>query len=383
MLPELVDTPEALEALGALAARSRVIALDTESNSLHAWREKVCVVQIELDGRVFLVDTVVLRDLSPLRAAFEDPRILKLLHGADYDVVCLKRDFGFGPRPIFDTMLAAQMLGYEAFGLAAVAERLVGVKLDKSLTKHDWGARPLQAEVIPYLVHDVLHLTRIAALLQGEVATAELQEELELECQRVERLDWSGDDRSDPEAWRKMKGLRDLDTALHGVLRELFQWREQRAEAMDRPPFKILGNAVLLEISQRRPQARRELFGITGLPPRLLERHAHAILGCVQRGLEQPAQALPRPVRRAPFDRLRSALDENLRNWRREVMQASGRNSLVVLPNHVLQRIVADLPQDLEALALIEGLGTRRHERHGAQILAVVHDTRRQEEGSL
>lgn len=380
MQPELVDTPEALAALGALARGAPEIALDTESNSLHAWREKVCVLQLALCGRIFLVDTVVLRDLSPLRAAFEDERITKVLHGADYDVVCLKRDFGFGPAPIFDTMLAAQMLGHEAFGLAAVVERFTGVRLDKAHTKHDWGARPLLPQVIPYLVDDVLHLAEVAANLRAEIENAGIAEEIALEFRRVEQLAWGGDNRMDPEAWRRVKGLRHLDPANHGIMRELFQWREERAEAMDRPAFKIMGNDVLFAISERRPQARRELCGISGLPPRLLERHGHALLCCVQRGLVHPAEAAPRPPRRTVFDHLRAACDDALRNWRREIVQATGVNPLVVLPNHVLQRIAEERPEDAAALAGIAGLGVHRHERHAAQILAVLQAAQREVE---
>jgi ribonuclease D len=367
-----IETPGGLAELAERLARAPWLAIDTESNSLHAWREKVCVLQIASPEGVALVDTVVLRDLSILRSVFEDERILKYLHGADYDVVCLKRDFGFGPKRIFDTMLASQMLGFESFGLAAMADSLLGVTIDKAYTRHDWGARPIAAAVQPYLVNDVLHLPRLAERLMQLVSERGIQEEVEIECQRVEALQWSGQARDEREGWRQMKGVRDLDAVGQGVIRELFAWREGRAEAMDRPAFKVLGNDALLEIARRLPRARRELYGVIGLNERMLERHGSGLLQCVQRGVEAPADPPPRRPRRTEEDYRREETGEALRQWRRGVVQQSGAPSLVVLPNHVLERLATQRPQSLEELALIPSLGAQRRRLYGPALLEVL-----------
>ncbi len=372
MQAPLIDTPADLADLAQRLEDVPWLAIDTESNSLHAWREKVCVLQIALPDGIFLVDTVALRDLSLLRDAFENPRTIKYLHGADYDVVCLKRDFGFGPCNIFDTMLASQMLGFESFGLAAMSATLLGVMLDKSHTRFDWGARPLPEAVVPYLVNDVLHLPELGERLRGLVLERGIEEEVGIECRRVEALQWSGQARDDREGWRQMKGVRDLGPVEQGVMRELFFWREARAEAMDRPSFKVLGNDVLHELARRLPRARREISGIPGLNERVLERHAHALLQCVARGVENPAEPLPRRPRRTEEDHLREEASEALRQWRRGVLQATGTPSLVVLPNHVLERLAAERPQTFADLAAIATLGTRRIQAHGRALIEVL-----------
>lgn len=372
MQAPLIHTAAGLADLAGRMADAPWLAVDTESNSLHAWREKVCVLQVAVPDGIFLVDTVVLRDLAVLRPAFENPDTIKYLHGADYDVVCLKRDFGFGPCNIFDTMLASQMLGFESFGLAAMSATLLGVTLDKSHTRFDWGARPLPEAVLPYLVNDVLHLPELGERLRALVLERDIGEELGIECRRVEALQWSGQARDDSEGWRQMKGVRDLGPVEQGVIRELFFWREARAEAMDRPSFKVLGNDVLHELARRLPRARRELFGIAGLNERLLERHAHALLQCVARGVDKPAEPLPRRPRRTEEDYRREEAGEALRQWRRGVLQESGAPSLVVLPNHVLERLAAERPQTLSDLAAIETLGAHRMQRHGKAMLDVL-----------
>lgn len=372
MQAPLIDTQAGLADLAERMVGAPWMAIDTESNSLHAWREKVCVLQVALPAGVFLVDTVVLRDLAALQSAFEDQRSIKFLHGADYDVVCLKRDFGFGPANIFDTMLASQMLGFESFGLAAMSDALLGVKLDKSMTRHDWGLRPLTDAVLPYLVNDVLHLPELGEQLRNLVMERGIEEEVGIECRRVEALQWSGQARDERDGWRQMKGVRDLGPVEQGVIRELFFWREGRAEAMDRPSFKVLGNDVLHEIARRLPRARRELCGIHGLNERLLERHGSALLQCVARGVDHPAEPPPRRPRRTEEDYTREEAGEALRQWRRGVLQGCGMPSLLVLPNHVLERLAAERPQSMEALSSIPTLGARRAQLHGKALLEVL-----------
>jgi len=363
----LIEVAEALD-------RADRIALDTESNSLHVYRENVCFIQIRVGPQVFLIDTLAVTDLEPLRAALTDPDKLKLLHGADYDIVCIKRDFNIGLFPIFDTMISAQMLGYEQLGLAALVERHFGATLDKTLTRHDWGARPLEQRYVPYLVDDVVYLEELHDILDAALEQRDFQEEAEIEFDRVSEQEWSGSQEVDPERFRKIKGSRDLDRAGLSILREMYLLRDRVAKDANVPPFRVLGNEQLLNVAHRRPRNLRDLKAIRGFTDRVLRKMGTRVIDSVRFGIDNAENISPRPPRRERPPETQVAIDEGLRQWRRGVCQKTDLPSVIVLPNHVIERIAIERPADLKSLAGIETLGDKRLKRYGTAILKVVAD---------
>ena len=351
------------------------IAIDTESNSLHVYKERVCFVQIAAVGRVFLIDTVAIRDLEPLTEPLADPESLKLLHGADYDVVCLRRDFGFDLTPLFDTMIAAQMLGYEQLGLAALVERHFGAILDKSMTRHDWGRRPLEERYVPYLIDDVVYLEGLHDILSADLEDADFVEESEIEFERVSSLQWGGAEEADPTRFRKIKGARSLDQVGLSILKEMYLLRDRVARKADVPPFRVLGNEQLLTVATRRPKSLRDLRRIRGFTDRVLRRIGDDALQAVRDGIhkkdEIPLRAKPRGDRPPEEQRM---VDEGIRQWRRGEIKKRDVPSVVILPNHVLERIAHARPSTLEALAEIDGLGEKRLRRYGETLLEIVRD---------
>lgn len=338
------------------------------------YRENVCFVQLCVGDEVFLIDTLAVRDLSPLRPALTDPGILKLLHGADYDVVCIKRDFDIGLFPIFDTMISAQMLGYEQLGLAALVERHFGAHLDKTLTRHDWGRRPLDTDYIPYLVDDVIYLEGLHDILGAALEDADLVEEAEIEFDRVSAQEWSGSDDVDPDRFRRIKGARDLDHTGISILSEMYLLRDRLAKEANVPPFRVLGNEQLLNVAKRRPRNLRDLKHIRGFTDRVLRKIGPDVIEAVKFGTENRDNIPKRAPRKPRPPEEQVAIEEGLRQWRRGVCEELDVPSVVVLPNHVIERVARERPTNRTELADIEGLGEKRLDRYGEDILAIVED---------
>ena len=368
-----VRTPEDLADLARSIAGCGVIGLDTESDSLYHHFDKVCLVQVATDrGEAFLVDTLVVRDLAPLAPTLADPAVVKVLHGADYDVATLKRDFRFSFASIFDTMIAARLLGRPGIGLAAVARDELGVTLDKGNQKDDWSRRPLSPQQEAYALADVRHLVELRARLEAKLSACGRLDWLREECGAVAELEPMAR-RRDPDAWLGIKGARRLAPRPRAVLRELHAWRERRAEETDTPAFKILGNEALLKLATLRPRGSADLRAVSGVLPRL-QRQADALLAAVRRGEEVPEAALPvvprtpRPV--VPDEVLRRV--DRLKGWRARKAAELQLEASVVLPQRLIDRLAEASPRDRTELSSIEGLRRWRAEAFGADLLAAV-----------
>jgi len=273
--PTLVADAAALERLVERLARESLVALDTESNSFHAYFERVCLLQVSVPGEDFVVDplAVDVRPLGPLLAAGREV----VLHGADYDVRCLKRQYGWSLGRVFDTMVAARRLGSRELGLAALVHAHFGVRLSKEFQRADWGRRPLPQDQLRYAALDTHYLLPLHGSLAGELRARGLAD---LAARDFDRLAASEAHARvfDPEGWRRLRGARALDAASAAALRQLWLLREDRARTLDRPPFKVLGEDAMVEIARRRPATREALSRIPGVTPRVLERMGEAIL---------------------------------------------------------------------------------------------------------
>ena len=219
------------------------VAVDTEADSLHCYREKLCLLQISLTARDYIVDPLANVGLAPLSAALERKEIV--LHGADFDLRLLRRGLNFAARRIFDTVIAARLLGIRDFSLAALIKRHFDVDLGKGSQKANWARRPLSDRMLEYAMNDTHYLLPLADRLESQLREHDRLDWLRQSCQRaieqaaVERV------RDEDELWR-IRGSASLSGRAAAVLRALWQWREKEAEAADRPPFHILQNDELL-----------------------------------------------------------------------------------------------------------------------------------------
>jgi ribonuclease D len=265
MCREISWVAETDELLSRLAGVGRgPLAVDTEADSMHHYPEKVCLVQLSFAEVDLLVDPLAGVDLTALQPLLLDSGLRKIMHGADYDVRMLHRDFGLEVRGLFDTMLAARLTGETAFGLAALMQKHLGIALDKKYQRADWSLRPLPSDMKSYAVMDTRHLESLAGLLQAELERLGRAEWAAEEFGRLENVRWR--ETAGEDAYRRVKGSGLLNRRGLGCLRELVVMREKAARKADRPPFKILSNDLLIEIAKEMPQSVRELAAIPRLP---------------------------------------------------------------------------------------------------------------------
>ncbi len=371
--PLLVADARSLSRLVDELAGHPVIAVDTESNSLHAYRERVCLIQFSTRDTDYIVDPIKLADLSPLGSLFANPAQQKIFHAAEYDIICLRRDYGFEFMNLFDTMSAARTLGWPQVGLAAILETQFGVKMDKKHQRADWKRRPLTPDQLDYARLDTHYLPALRVKqLETLTATGWLAE-AEEEFERLARL------RADPDAprpdpatafWR-VKGARDLAPTQAAVLRPLYAYREQQAERQDRPPFKVMGEAVLLELARRAPRTAEELRAVPGLSPEQQRRYGQGLLQAIQAGLEAPPQRY-QPPQSEPEDVVERY--DRLHAWRKAKARARGVESDVILPRTVLWELARRPARTPDDLAAVTDFGPWRREAYGKEILALLGD---------
>ena len=273
------------------------LALDSEADSLHHYREKVCLIQLSFADVDLLVDPLSGADPAVLGRTLLDPARRKLLHGADYDLRILNRDYGLEFRGLFDTMIAARLVGERKFGLAALLAEHFDVELDKSLQRADWSRRPLPPAMAAYAAMDTRYLAPLAGALEARLdelgRTAWADEEFEI----LEGVRWT--EKPNEEAFRRIKRSGSLDRRGLAVLRELVRLREGLARGADRPPFKVMSNDLLLAIARNRPTDRKQLDSLLPQKGGRVRRWSDDLLAGVDRAMTMPESALPARRRRS------------------------------------------------------------------------------------
>jgi len=364
-----IATPSRLEKMAVDLSQHNRLAVDTESNSLHAYKERVCLIQFSTGEKDYLVDPLALEDLSLLGPIFANPQIEKIFHAAEYDLICLKRDYHFQFANLFDTMLAGRILGRNEVGLASMLEAEFGVHLDKRFQRANWARRPLPPDWQAYARLDTHYLLALRDRLQAELVAHDrwelAHEDFIRMCQTITP---NGGHNSGNPCWR-ISGSRDLSTQEASVLSELCAFREEQARLSDVPPFKILNNETLLSLAMQQPETFEELEKVRGLGAWFLKRHGARILDTIRRGrASRPIQppSLPRP-KEDYINRL-----EALRIWRKQAAEEMGVPSDVVLPRDLMEQIAQVNPRQRDDLdTLMQNLPWRL-KRFGSAILSVL-----------
>jgi ribonuclease D len=273
LVPRVVDSPWA--------------AIDTEADSLHAYPEKLCLLQISTTHGDELIDTLAGLDLSSLLKAFHDHELI--LHGADYDLRLLKRTYDFQPDRLFDTMIAARLLGETQFGLGNLVQKFLNIALEKGPQKMNWAQRPLTPRMEAYARNDTHYLKPLSELLRRELKARGRLAWLQQCCTQLIR-DCAVVRPPDPDAWR-LKGSDRLSDRGRAILREIWQWREKEAVAANRPPFFVLSHDDIVLIAM---QAAHTPLTDLRLPARFSARRSDALLDAIDRGLRVPESQLPK-----------------------------------------------------------------------------------------
>jgi ribonuclease D len=296
-----IDTRQAADDFLADISGVREIAVDTEGASFHRFIDRIYLLQITTRERSAIIDPLPIGMPEALGDILQDPDVEVVFHDADYDLRLLHQDYGWHVNRIFDTRIAAQLLGIKAFGLAALLEQFFGVKLDKKHQRADWSLRPLTQGMLDYAAQDTRHLLDLRDELKVKLEKLGRWEWAREEFDRLEGTKWDDDDSS--LAFLRIKGARDLSRRELALLRELVPWRDSFAKEVDRATFRVMGNEVLLEIARTAPRTVRELSTLKGMPRGILDRGAHAILDAVERGLAVADEHLPKFPRSPRWER--------------------------------------------------------------------------------
>ena len=367
----LVTRPNDLRDLADRLMVQPMIAVDTESNSLFAYRERVCLVQFSTRQADYLVDPIAINDLSPLGPVFANQEVEKIFHAAEYDILCLKRDYGFEFNHLFDTMVASRILGRESFGLGDLLLSEFGIQHDKRCQRANWGQRPLPADLIDYARLDTHYLFSLRERLQSELETLQLLALADEDFNRLANLEGNGrSGENKPAEWWQMRGVNELDSRQAAILQEVCSYREDMARASDRPLFKVINDRTLIDIALSAPKTLGELGQIPGMSKGQVHRHGNQLLQAVRRGLRgQPAvhRRPPRP-NEAYLERL-----ERLRRWRKETAATRVVLSDVILPKDLMETLALQAPANLNELAEVMKSVPWRLEQFGPQILEVIN----------
>lgn len=371
--PLVVTTQTGLdEMLARLAAEPR-IAIDTEANSLYAYYEKVCLIQFSIPAQDYILDTVTFRGIEPLGALLADPAIELVFHAAEYDILSLKRDFNFTFTRLFDTMVAARILGWKHVGLGSILEEQFGAKLDKRFQRADWGKRPLTPELIEYARDDTHYLLRLAEIQHSQLERAGRLDEAHAEFERLTRVAWS-EREFDPNRYATLEGARELDPVSSGALRELYALRESIAQKQDRPPFKVLANAALVRLAHTQPRTLAELAALPGIGEWFTRRHGRQALSAIARGRAHPQKRPPRPPRGvSPLsDDAARERYSRLKEWRKARAEARGVEPDVIVSNDALVQVARANPASLDVLLTLDALGEWKAREYGEELLQVL-----------
>jgi ribonuclease D len=298
---DYVDTAADVERLTAEIAGATEIALDTEGASFHRFVDRVYLLQLSTRTRHAVIDPLAVGTPTALGSMLESKDVEVVFHDADYDLRLLQQDYGWHVNNIFDTRIAAQLLGYTAFGLAALLERFFDVKLDKKHQRADWSMRPLTADMLDYAAQDTRYLLQLKDVMSAELVRIGRMEWAREEFALLEGTRWS--DEEPGMGFLKLKGARDLNRRELAVLRELVPWRDAVSKQLDRATFRVLGNEQLLDIARLQPSTRDALSKVKGMPRGILEQRGQELLDAVKRALAVPESELPRFPRAARWDR--------------------------------------------------------------------------------
>jgi ribonuclease D len=364
-------------------SKQRLIALDTESDSLFRYFAKVCLIQITTfaeptlsdPARVldYLVDPLRIEDIRPLQLLLADAHVEKVMHAAENDILVLQRSFAFTVQNVFDTQLAARVLGWKRLGLASILEEQFGVVTDKRMQRTDWGKRPLTPQQIAYAQMDTHYLPALRTMLMEQLQAKNRWEEAQDAFTQLNRL--ASEDRGESErTFWSMKGIREVPRTNISVLATLWAWREKEAQIQDRPPFKIMGDEILVQIAQQTPRKLHDLQGISGLSPLLRSRYGEALVTAVREGIQQPAPTPPPPSYRPEqqLDERAAYHYERLRQWRTRIATAREVTPDMVFTNEALAELARRRPQSEAELSMLAVVTPWKAQTYGAELLTLL-----------
>ncbi len=349
-----LDSQREFDAFLKRIGKEPLLAVDTEAASFHRFVDRIYLIQVSTRSDTAIIDPLTVPDVVGLGSIIADPKVEAVFHDADYDLRILDRDYGFHARGLFDTRVAAQLLGEPAVGLAALLEKYVGVTLDKKYQRADWSRRPLPPEMLEYAATDTRYLLTLRERLRERLTALGRLAWAEEEFARLEGVRWTPPE-SNGAGFLRLKGARALDRRALAVLRELVAWREAIAADLDRASFRVVSNEVLVALATDPPRSVEALHRTRGLAPRLVAERGPSLLEAVGRALSLPDRDLPRfprAQRRTPDPAFDQAVDR-LKRVRNDAARRLALDPGVLCPKGTLEAVARARPKAAAALAVI------------------------------
>jgi ribonuclease D len=373
-----IETSDALITAAAEISEHPAIAVDLEADSMYHFQEKVCLIQVAAERRIFLIDPLQTENLEPLGSVFANPGICKVFHGADYDIRSLYRDFTFSVHNLFDTEIAARFLGLQETGLEALLLNRFGIQLDKQYQRKDWSRRPLPEEMLTYAADDVRYLLTLARDLEEELGARGRLEWVREECERISRVRPAID--NDQPLFMSFRGAGRLDSRSLAVLENLLQARRQIAEKKDRPLFKVFSNKSILALVQQKPPDRKQLEATGALSKKQIQMYAEELLARIESAMRiQPSELPVYPRNRAPsIPPAAPARIRRLKKWRDRKARELNIEPGVLLNKAAITAIALENPQTRRELATLTELRSWQVREFGTALVRQLQEhTRR------
>ena len=350
---------------------ARAIVIDTESDSLYHYHQKICLIQIATEaGSSYLLDPLEGFPVEALRPLFERRDLTKVFHGADYDIALLKAKAGIGVRNLYDTMIAAKFLGRTEVGLQATLRDELGLTISKGNQKDDWSARPLSDEQLHYALTDVNHLLDVVAKQHAALEEKGRLHWVQEECEALESLNGLPGKPDPREVFRDVKGVSALPPRGLAIFRELIACREQIADEIDLPPFRVAVNEALLSLAHTEKDGGKEALLNTIRRREYVDRfHEALILGLQVPETEIPALERGRRIELPLAQQRRVAA---MKEWRKAAATRIGLELSLVIPQRLIDKIADRNPGTLDELRAVDGLRRWRVEAFGEEILRAI-----------
>ncbi len=348
-----VDKPEAFAEASKKILASSWAAVDTEADSLHHYSEKLSLLQVSISDEDYVIDPLTPLPLSEFLLKLSEKDLI--FHAADSDVRLLKKACPFSPKKVFDTMIAAQILGYPKIGLADLAERHCGLKLSKAEQKADWSGRPLEAKLIAYAANDTHYLKTISDAMREELRGLGRLDWHSQQCAKLlETLEALKPEETDRSAAWQIKGAKNLKGKALTFLKEFWGWREMMAEQRDKPPFKILNSEYLVQMAEWAAQNPGMDIGDWKTAPRNVKgEHRSALNAVISKAQTLPQAVLELPKRKFPkvkwTDKENQILNE-FKTTREKFAAELKLNASLIATNATLENLAIQKPKDLEQM---------------------------------
>lgn len=368
----IIDSISKLGEFAASLTRQQIIGVDLESDSMYHFKEKVCLIQIASTQTTAIIDPLQIKNLSLLEPLFGRTDILKVFHGADYDVRSLYRDFRITVNNLFDTELACRFLGFQESGLNAVLKKKYNIQLDKKNQRKDWSKRPLPEAMVAYAAKDVHYLIPLAKSLQQELIQKGRLSWVQEECNYLSGVR-PATVNSDP-LFLGFKGAGKLSPRGLAVLEELLQLRRKIALLQDRPLFRIIGNKSILMLAEARPVSRKKLLETGALGEKQIERYGKDIVAAVKKALQRPAKVLPKyPRKTAPLvPAVVARRVRELRNWRDLLAKKLQIDPAIICTRAQISALAVQRPHSLDSLSKNNDLKTWQIAEFGKDIVDIL-----------